>query len=370
MSHTRWSTYGLMLLTLVVGACSSDSSDTTAGGETDACASSGEYSFVCGVQNAEDLVLLPDTNWVIASSMVPGAPIYLIDADTREASALFPGAGASIEFDSNTYQTCPGEPDMSNLFTHGLHLRQSGDGSSTLYAVTHGEDRETIEVFDIDISGASPTLTWVGCVFLPEGLDANSVTSFEDGTIFATVLIHPEFTFEDAMAGQPTGALYEWSPTNGGDFTLIEGTEISSSNGIEVSADGAVLFTASSGLQTVVAFDRSNPSRQLRTTATLPIIPDNVHMAANGRLITAGTITDEPDCGGMPAPSEFDIEAYAQCPRGFMALSIDPETMEYTTIAQGSANAAFSNATMALEVGDEVWVGTFAGDRIGIVSGD
>jgi hypothetical protein len=53
-----------------------------------------------------------------------------------------------------------------------------------------------------------------------------------------------------------------------------------------------------------------------------------------------------------------------------MALAIDPETMEYTTIAQGTANAAFSNATMALEVGDEVWIGTFAGDRIGIVSGD
>jgi hypothetical protein len=359
----------LVVPAFALGACGTDSSDEASAGDTTQCPPSGEYGFVCGVQNGEDLVLVPGTNWVISSSMVPGAPIYLIDSETKRATSLFPAPTARMDFDTDTFQTCPGEPDTSSFITHGLNIREGRDESLTLYAVAHGE-RETIEVFDVDVATGTPVLTWVGCVLMPEGLEANSVASLDDGSLVATVLIHPEYTFADAMAGRPTGAIYEWSPDAGGDFTRIDGTELSSTNGIEVSADGSEIYSASSGLQTVVAFDRSNPSRQLRTTTTLPIIPDNIHMGPDGNLITAGTIVDEPACGGMPEPSEFDIEAYAACPRGFMALSIDPETMQSTTLAQGSANAAFSNATMALQVGDEVWVGTFAGDRIGYVTLD
>jgi hypothetical protein len=300
--------------------------------------------------------------------MAPGAPIYLIDPATRQASNLYPGATARNDFDTDTFQGCPGEPDTNTLITHGLNIGEDAIGGLTLYAVAHGE-RETIEVFDIDVSTGTPALIWRGCVFMPEGLEANSVASFDDGSLVATVLIHPEYTFEDSMAGEPTGAIYAWSPGDD-EFEKIDATQLASTNGIEVSADGSEIFTASSGLRTVVAFDRSNPSRQLRSTTQMPIIPDNVHMAPDGNLITAGTIVNESACGGLPAPSEFDIEAYAQCPRGFMALSIDPETMEYTIVAQGSRNDAFSNATMALQVGDEFWIGTFAGDRIGIVTAD
>jgi hypothetical protein len=368
MSFAQRPSYSLGALAFVLAACSSDSDNVTSAARAQLCPSSGEYGFVCGVQNAEDLVLLPESQWVISSGMAPGAPIYLIDSQTKLWSNLYPGDAAQTDFDTETYLACPGEPDLSNFITHGLNVRTGRDGRTRLYAVSHGE-REAIEVFDVDTSSGTPALTWIGCVQMPEGLEANSVASLDDGSLVATVLIHPEFTFEDSMAGRPTGAVYAWSP-GGSDFERIDGTELPANNGIEVSADGSEIYVASSGLRTVVAFDRANPSRQLRTTTPMPIIPDNIHMGADGNLITAGTIIDEPACGGLPDPSEFDIAAYAQCPRGFMALSIDPETMQYTTIAQGSANAAFSNATMALEVGDEVWVGTFAGDRIGYVSRD
>jgi hypothetical protein len=38
--------------------------------------------------------------------------------------------------------------------------------------------------------------------------------------------------------------------------------------------------------------------------------------------------------------------------------------MQGKTLASGPANKQFSNITMALPVGDELWIGTFAGDRI------
>src|SRR5690606_1130781 len=245
---------------------------------------------------------------------------------------------------------------------HGLSLRPGSGGRSTLYAVLHGE-RESIEVFDVDSTGERPTVSWKGCVRLPDGLAANSVASFADGSLVATVLILPGRTFADSVAMRPTGIVLKWSPGDPG-FTRIEGTELPGNNGIEVSADGSELYVVSSGFQTIVAFSNTNPARQLRTTQPLPITPDNVHMSDDGKLLTAGMKNDEPACGGPPGP-QHTLEALSTCPRGFIAISVDPKTMQDTSIAEGPATPAFSNATMVLTLDRQFWIGTFSGDRVG-----
>ncbi|MGD2168078.1 MAG: hypothetical protein PVF63_08225 [Gammaproteobacteria bacterium] len=329
------------------------------------CAPSNGYGYICGPENAEDLVAVPGTRWVIASAMRPGTGLYLIDSRSKDWSVVYPGDVALARQDMSTYGNCPGSPDPNTLITHGLNLRPGRNGHSTLYAVSHGA-REAIEVFDVDADGNRPTLTWIGCVEMPHGLEANSVASFEDGTLVATVLLHPGTYFEESFVGTPTGAVYLWSPDNPR-FTKMRGTELPTNNGIEVSSDQREIFVASSGLSTIVAFSRENPSRQLRTTERLPFTPDNVHMAPDGRLITAGMLNDVPECGGDPISGDLDLAELGACPRGFMAVAIDPATMQVAEFAEGVRNPAFSNATMALQVGDEVWVGTFSGDRIGYV---
>jgi hypothetical protein len=92
--------------------------------------------------------------------------------------------------------------------------------------------------------------------------------------------------------------------------------------------------------------------------------PDNVHMGADGRLLTAGMKNDEPQCGGTPGP-QHDLAKLSTCPRGFIAIAVDPATMKDTVIAQGPANPAFSNATMVLVEDERYWIGTFSGDRVG-----
>jgi hypothetical protein len=268
-----------------------------------------------------------------------------------------------------TYGACPGSPDPRNFITHGLSLRAGGNGRATLYVVSHG-DREAIEVFEIDATGSTPELTWIGCVPMPEGLEANSVAARADGTIVATVLIEPGKSFADLMAGEPTGAVFVWSPGADG-FERMRGAELPGNNGIEVSSDGEELFVVSSGLRTVVAFPFRNPTRQSRSSARLSFIPDNVHLNGDGELVTAGMSDNEPACGGdFPGPAEFDIEAVASCARGFVAAALDPATLQHTVIAEGPRHTGFSNATMALQIGDEVWIGTFAGDRIAIHARD
>jgi hypothetical protein len=94
------------------------------------------------------------------------------------------------------------------------------------------------------------------------------------------------------------------------------------------------------------------------------IVPDNLHMGSDGDLITAGLNILDQVCGNVPQSDEFDLEKFASCPRPFTVLAIDPQSMQSNTVASGPACENFSNITMALAVGGELWIGTFGGDRI------
>ncbi len=349
-------TLALLAIVLSAGAVHAQGAD---------CAPSGGLSFVCGPKNAEDLVHVPATKWIVASGMAEGAGgLALIDSSAHTWSALYPGQSPRAAHDP-AYPDCTMPPDPAKLQTHGLNLRPGARGHSTLYAVAHGA-RESIEVFDVDATGDRPTVTWTGCVPMPDGLAANSVASFPDGSLLATVLLLPGKSFADSIAKRPTGAVFEWSPGEHG-FTRVEGTELPGDNGIEVSADGREFFVVSSGFQTIVAFTHTNPAHQVGTTRPLPFTPDNVHMGPDGRLLTAGMKNDEPACGGAPGP-QHTLEKLSTCPRGTIGMAIDPRTMHDTQVLETQANPIFSNATMILPIGGEVFIGTFSSDRIAYTS--
>ena len=330
-----------------------------AGGCQDAgdCPPAGTVEFVCGPVNAEDLVQVPDTDWIIASGMASGAGFYLIDPASGEYSAL----EAGVAHDAERYPDCDSPPPPAEFESHGLHIRAAASGGATLSVVGHGA-REAIEIFQVDTAGARPALNWTGCVPMPDGLAANSVASFADGSLVATVLMMPGATFADSVAKRPTGAVFAWWSGDAG-FMQLAGSELPGNNGIEVAPDGGTLYVVSSGYQTVVAFSNSNPVRFLGATAQLPITPDNLHFGPDGRLITAGMKNDVPECGGPPGP-EHDLERLASCPRGTIAIAIDPATLAHEVLTETQALAEFSNATMALPVGERYWFGTFRGDRI------
>ncbi len=316
------------------------------------CEPVGDLEFVCGPVNPEDLVLAPGTDWIVSSGMAEGAGFYLIDSDTGEWSEL----AFVARPDAERYPGCPAPPDAAGFESHGLHIRAVSAERSVLHVVGHGA-REAIEVFELDAGFARPALTWIGCVHMPDGLAANSVASLADGTIVTTVLLLPGRSFADSVAMRPW-----WSPGEDG-FTMLEGSSLPGNNGIEVAPDGSEIYVVSSGFQTIVALSNTNPVEQLRTTTQLPITPDNVHMRADGMLLTAGMANDVPECGGPPGP-EHDLAALSSCPRGTIAIAVDPATMEWEVIAETPALDVFSNATMVLTKDGEFWVGTFSGNRI------
>lgn len=356
-NNTGFSTSRALLLLLILLLFASP---TNAGDED--CGSVGDYGFVCGLTAAEDLVLVPNTKWIIASGMAPGTSIMLIDSQEKSWSNLYPADAPRAVQDMATFGACPGSPDPNNFVSHGLNIRAGKDGHSTLYVVGHG-GREAIEVFDVDANGEKPVLTWTGCVMTPDSMAANSVASLSDGSLLATIPLQTGRDISEALGGALTGGVYQWSPGDSG-FEMIQGTELPYANGIEVSTDETEFFVAVSGGFNVIAYSRSNPARKLRTTAPLTFIPDNLHMDSEGYLITAGLVIDDPVCGNLQGPETFDLEGFASCPRPFVVWGIDPVTMIGVDIATSEAIETFSNITMGLQVGDEIWIGTFAGDRV------
>jgi hypothetical protein len=113
------------------------------------CAPAGNVQFVCGQEAPEDLLHLPGSDWVIASSLGGNGGIRLISVRGKTSTLLYPSSSAKEQLDRKTYDSCPGAPepeDKAKFTTHGLAMRAVRNSIYTLYAVHHGK-RESIEVF-------------------------------------------------------------------------------------------------------------------------------------------------------------------------------------------------------------------------------
>jgi SMP-30/Gluconolactonase/LRE-like region len=321
------------------------------------CAPSGGLTFICGIANPEDLVLVPNTRWMLASGMAPGSGLHLVDTRAKTARNLYPAGTASARLDKTKYASCPGPLDPKQAVLHGLSLRPASGSRYTVYATNHG-GRESVEVFELDASGAAPAATWVGCVLAPGKMSFNSVAAFSDGTLVATVLITPDKTFEDAFAQRNTGVVMQWTPGTSA-FIALPGTELSANNGIETSPDDREFYVASTTTKRILAFARNNTSKPVRVAQLKEFGPDNIRWTSANRLITAGMIDDEPACGGAPKD-----EKGIRCPRGYVVVTIDPTTMAVTEVARGPATPAFTGTAIAMVSGGELWLGSFNADRL------
>jgi hypothetical protein len=321
------------------------------------CAPAGGLTFICGVANPEDLVVVPNTRWMLASGMAPGSGLHLVDTQAKTVKNLYAVGAAVSRADTTKFANCPSPLDPKQALLHGLSLRSTPGGRYTVYATNHG-GRESVEVFELNASGATPTATWVGCVLAPGKMSFNSVAAFTDGTLVATVLITPDKTFEDAFAQRVTGVVMQWTPGTPA-FTALPGTELSANNGIETSPDDREFYVASTTTKRIVAFARNNTNKPLRVAQLKEFGPDNVRWTGDNRLITAGMLDDEPACGGAPKD-----EKGIRCPRGYVVVTIDPQTMAVTELARGPATPSFTGTAIAVRVGDDLWLGSFNADRL------
>jgi sugar lactone lactonase YvrE len=133
----------------------------------------------------------------------------------------------------------------------------------------------------------------------------------------------------------------------------VEGTELSGANGIAVSEDNRYMYVAAFGSREIIKFDRSM-SPIGKEVVSVDIVPDNIRWGATeGKLLTAGGNYVSADvCSGQG------------CATGWSVLEIDAETLETVRVGGADQNSAIQGVSSALEVGDDLWVGTFNGDRV------
>ena len=320
-----------------------------AGPRAQECAPDGDLMFVCNQAGPEDLVDVPGTPWVLAGAYQEGSGgLRLIDTRDLTTTILLPADQPREQHDRAAYPSCPG-PVVSvegrDFTTHGLYIAPRPADVHTLYAVHHGT-RESVEVFELDVRQNPPVLTWIGCAVAPAGenLNLNSVVELPEGGFAATSFRPMGGSIESIIAGEISGAIWEWQAAAG--WRKVPGSDTAGPNGIEIAPDGRWFYIGGWGPQALIRLSRG------RTPVERDEVPtgfriDNLRMAPDGTVLAAG------QGGGLGAPGGTSNVA-----------RVDPAAMTSVEIVNHLNNDRFGTATVALEVGDEIWVGSLQGDRI------
>jgi sugar lactone lactonase YvrE len=144
------------------------------------------------------------------------------------------------------------------------------------------------------------------------------------------------------MSGQRNGEAWEWHTGPG--WRKLVGTDAAGANGLEMAADERTLYVAEWGAQSLF---RVSPGlgAPVRHDVPLGFRVDNLRWARDGSLLASGQ-------GESPAST--------------IVVKIDPNTLAVTSILRQPDTPLFGAATVAVEVGKELWVGSFRGDRVAI----
>ena len=338
---------GLPLFSLIAAASLSFSLAAQAPQVAPPCVP-GNAQFVCGQASPEDIVLVPGGEWVVASAYGGSGGINLINTKDKTTTLAYPTATTKDEWDRKTYDACPGPPDAeqkARMSTHGLALREGRNNRHTLLAVHHGK-RESVEVFEMDANVKPPALKWIGCAVVPDPIGLNSVVSLPGGGFIATdYLARNDTTARARMsAGEANGGLWEWH--TGQAWRKVPGSDAAGVNGIEISKDGKTLYVNAWGGQAFLrlALGQNPPKRD---TVPLGFRPDNVHWAPDGQLFVTGQS--------------------ASGPASTRIVKIHPDTLKVTEVLTRANTPEFAGGTTGLQVGRELWIGSYRGDRIAVV---
>ena len=309
-----------------------------AGAAGQACEPDGEVQFLCGPVSPEDLAPIPESPWVIVSSMVDEGHLYLADTRDHSSTVAFPTATSQPQHDALTYGACPG-PVSTQFRPHGLYLRPGDDANHTLYVVGHGT-REAIEVFDVDASGDTPRLTWVGCAVAPDPLNLNSVVALPEGGFAAT--------------SPRTGDIWEWSTDAG--WSRVVGSEDIGPNGLEISRDGQWFYVGGYGAKSLIRLSRGQTPVQT-DAVEVGFHIDNVRWGPGETLFAAGHL-------GPTREAIGECFREQQCDGVVSRVAqIDLPSLTAEQLIRYPSNDQFILGTVAIQVGDEIWVGGVGGSN-------
>jgi hypothetical protein len=323
------------------------------------CGAHGNLEVLCGTRSPEDLELTPDGKYLIVPQFVtprgntpPGAGLTIFDLAAKTYGKLATITEPSLKQGAAWGDSaCPG-PIGDALVPHGISLLKRKDGAQQLFVVNHGGGRQSIEMYELKPSGANWAVVWRGCVVSKQ--DFNDVAALADGGFIAThpTALRAQGETSDLFAGQPSGWVARWSAAKGEEE--LPGTRAAYPNGVLVSADGRTMYFNAWTAKEVHKYDLKQ--RKETGMVKLDFMPDNITWTSNHQMLAAGVKSARGEC---PANSG------TPCGQTFGVAEIDPAKMTARTVFEsGSQPSPISGVSVALQVGNSIYIGAFQGDRL------
>ncbi|GAA5317480.1 MAG: hypothetical protein AseanaTS_26850 [Candidatus Pelagadaptatus aseana] len=345
---------GVSVLALLLTGCIDDSAKITD------CAPVGDRVPLCGWQSPEDMELLPDGRTLIVSEMeqqhgaIYGRLSLLDSVDSSKVVLNHQRVQGDERWGSADCKV----PPTDYLAPHGIHLSKRADDRWQLLVVNHGT-REAIEFYEVTQQDGMFDILWRGCAEPPAQTFFNDVVALPEGGLMATHMFpKPEgkvgtlsWAEARALLGFNPGHLLHW---DGEVFKRVGDFSGDYPNGLQISPDGDTLFINLWLNSKVIKFDR----HEARVIAEADILhPDNTQWSADGKLLVAShdfTLGDIRLCLS---------DGRKACPGLFRVIELDPETMQTRQLLSQSG-APMGAGTVVQQVDDQLFVGSFLGDRI------
>ena len=320
------------------------------------CQSMDDTDVHCGYQNPEDLVPLPDGSGLIVSEMgefmldTPGGLSTLDLATGKRGEIAIDWNGADEAWGSAGCEA----PDIAAFSPHGIDLTTRPDGKHQLLVVNHGK-REAVEFLELASHDGIWSLTWRGCALPPGDPFINDVAGLAYGGFLVTHMWDKSTPFERIAElyakGEAMGWVWEWQADAG--FTKLPGSDEVMPNGIAVNADNSKVFVNVYLGNRTIRIDRASGevdgSFQVQQ-------PDNITVDADGNLWVASHRHDPlgQTCAGV---------TQGPCLLPYEVVRADPDTLETEVVVSGDG-APMGYTTVALAIGERIYMGSAHGDRI------
>ena len=328
----------------------------------DDCAAGGGITPICGFLAPEDLEAIPGHDALLVGGFSldnENGDLRVLDLATGEVDVIYPpDSGPELAAEDAPWgdPACPGPPD--GFAAHGIHLSENGE-NFTLLVVNH-TSREAVEFFEVDETEGRFRAAWRGCVIVDEELWINDLAVLPSGGFVASHMMPREIagTLFDRPPNDrvESGYLVEW--TRQGGWQRIAGTEGALPNGVQVSPDGTVLYNSHYLSDQVVAIERATGKRLW--TAPVHGAPDNLSTRPDGNLLVSThtvSLREIRECLSKPAPF---------CGHGFTVHGIDVASGEAEQIF-ASEGPPFGGSTVSVQAGDTIYLGAYAGNRVGSI---
>jgi hypothetical protein len=193
------------------------------------------HGFAEGVWRPEDLVALPDSDWIVVSAMGSvgerGA-LFAVRADARAPAREIPWLP---EAEAGRVSRMAFDP-------HGIDVRRTGADRFELLVVDHGGG-EAIDRLAISMTEEGPVIVAGERIVQPRHTSGNAVAHLPNGGIVMSSMFDPQddATLRKFADGVATGRVWRWSKDDG--WRPI-GPSLSGANGVAASRDGEQLLVS------------------------------------------------------------------------------------------------------------------------------